>query len=328
MAVSTVPSIINYLVNRDDPEYWEIAEWQRDLFWPFKVGGKWWRIPKGDTGVLFGTTAEKILEHLDKDRNSRLEIDKLAASVIQECLPISDLGGIMPVALRMPVENMTNMNLFLNRPIVSRGKEKLDPKYQYGPYTSETAKAIGEKTGLSPQKIEHAVLGYTAGLGRHALKISDWMLGDMGIIPTKEPRPKEPADYPLIGAFAIRHPEGFGSESANRFYEVIKKMEGYRTTSKFLERKGKNTEYYAHERKHPVERRIYAPTGKKGARLSTEFFRARTRLSELRKKEEKILEGKLSIGAKKTQIDQIDKEVMKLVTGLLAKYRIMVEMYE
>ena len=62
-------------------------------------------------------------------------------------------------------------------------------------------------------------------------------------------------------------------------------MEKYRTTSNFLERKGKNKEYYTWEREHPVERRIYE--GKKGEKLSTEFFRARTRLSELRKEEEK-----------------------------------------
>ncbi|MGH7470111.1 MAG: hypothetical protein ACRENP_19370 [Longimicrobiales bacterium] len=34
----TVPSVIEYLVYLDDPEYFEIPQWQRDLFWVFKVG--------------------------------------------------------------------------------------------------------------------------------------------------------------------------------------------------------------------------------------------------------------------------------------------------
>ena len=319
-AVATVPSIINYLTNRDDPKYWEIPEWQRDMFWIIKVKDQYLRIPKGDVGVIFGTTAEKILEYADKNRETRPNVAKLATSIIKETLPISDIGGILPTALRPIVEIATNKSFFLNRPIVSEGKQKLAPQYQYGQYTSETAKALGEKLRMSPAKIEHGITATGAGLARYGLKISDWMLGEMEVIPKKELRPKELADYPLLSAFAVRDPEGFGSESVNNFYEIHDKMQSFQATVNNLKRKGDNEERKGYTDKHKIE----AESVRRG--LYTKFNSIRKTLSELRKKSELILDSKLSVDEKRKRLDDVDIRVMKLVVPLLAKYNALKDM--
>ena len=69
------------------------------------------------------------------------------------------------------------------RPIENMGDEKLLPEAaQSG--TSDTAKAIsgmiGNKTGLSPKRIEHLWNGYTGTMGAYALDTVDWLVRSGG----------------------------------------------------------------------------------------------------------------------------------------------------
>ena len=345
MAVAVVPSIINYLINRDDPTYWEIPEWQRDLFWiiPIKRGaprvktvlkgeeketrkgkkGFYLRIPKGDVGVIFGTTVEKVLEWIDKDEAGKAELDKLAVSIIKECLPISDVGGFLPVAFRVPVEIMTNQKFFYQRPIVSEPKQKLERRYQYSPFTSESAKALGKVFNISPAKIEHLITGYGAGLARHTLKLADGVLAEMGILPKKARKPKEMADYPGVAAFADRDHIGFGSESVQRFYETLDEIEKYEATSKMMKDKKMDKERADWVRKHQAE----FAASEKG--LATAFRSARQDLSSLRKMKEKVLESKdLTVEEKERIVDEIHGIVMASVIGLLSQYRAIEQIVE
>ncbi|MGH7576520.1 MAG: zeta toxin family protein [Longimicrobiales bacterium] len=63
----TLPSLLLYAVNRDDPEYWEIPLWQRNLFWLVKLpNGTWLRFPKPfEPGLVFGSVPERLLEWAD-----------------------------------------------------------------------------------------------------------------------------------------------------------------------------------------------------------------------------------------------------------------------
>lgn len=329
MAVSVIPSIGNYLLNRDDPTYWEIPQWQRDLFWIIPVKrtkvdeegkitqkGIYLRIPKGDVGVIFGTTTERILEHIDRDEKGKMELDKLAISMIKEASPISDVGGFLPTAFRAPFEAMANKNFFLNRPIVSQGRERLEKKYQYSPWTSETTKAIGSVFNVSPSRIEHVVTGYGGGLARHALKLNDIIMGEMGILPTKAKRPTELADIPLIKAFSVRDPRGFGSESVQKFYDTLEKMERFSTTYKRLRETGMTAEVQKYLRKNKVQ------SAAKYYKLDTTFRRARNDLAALRKMRDVILQSKkISVEEKRKAIDGINSIVMAIVIPNLNRYK-------
>ena len=326
ISVGTIPSVINYLVNRDDPMYWQIEEWQRDMFWCVKIGGRYWRIPKGDVGVLFGTTTERIMEFMDSQRDTKKEVDKLALNVIKEMMPLSDIGGYMPVAARLPAELLSGdegYSFFLRRGIVPVSQKDIAASEQYGRYTTETAKAVGKKLGVAPRKVEHFARGIGGGLAKHALDLADWMLGEMGVVEKKPPRPIDVADIPGVKAVAIRDPHGFNSESANRFYEVSEKLGEYKKTLKNIqERKGQEA-----GRKWAKDNPVEADAVKRG--IYTQFNSVRKKLSSIRKEEDRIWRNTTySKDEKRKRLGRQAENVMKLIMPLLARYRALEKIHE
>jgi hypothetical protein len=94
---------------------------------------------------------------------------------------------------------------------------------QYGSYTSETAKVLGDLLNVSPRKIDNTIRGYTAGLGGYATKGIDKLLIGTGITkPTPKPSTHEP-DIPIAKAFQVR---SYGqSKSIDDFYNELERLE-------------------------------------------------------------------------------------------------------
>jgi hypothetical protein len=58
MAAITLPSILLYLSNREDPRWQEIPRWQKDLFWIVFTDDHIYRIPKPHSaGIMFGSVS-------------------------------------------------------------------------------------------------------------------------------------------------------------------------------------------------------------------------------------------------------------------------------
>src|SRR5690606_22699515 len=123
----TLPSIILYAINRDDPEYWELPQWQRDLFWHVKIGGTWLRIPKPfELGIVFGTMPERILEWIESHDPEGLR------ESLKDFL-VGEIGGtVLPsvTAVQPLFENLANYSLFFRRPIVPRSMQDVEPRFQ------------------------------------------------------------------------------------------------------------------------------------------------------------------------------------------------------
>jgi predicted Rdx family selenoprotein len=329
VAIATVPSILNYFVNRDDRSYWEIPEWQRDLFWiiPAKrtkfdekgnvtEKGLYLRVPKGDIGVVFGTTAEKVLAWMDRDKATKPELDKLMGQIFQQVSPIGNVGEVLPVAFRGLFEVMANKKFFVNRPIVPQGQEALEPKYQYTPFTSETSKLIGKTFNVSPAKIDHLITSYTAGLGRHGLKLNDAVLKEMGLVEKKPEVPKKLADYPILQAFVVRDPMGFNSETIQNFYETLNKINRFYSTVSRLREQGKTDELKKLIKDHPVESVAVKN------RLDAEFRRTQTDLAQMRKMRDIIYENKeMSSEEKGKVIDGLEQAGFRLAFITMMKYK-------
>lgn len=213
----TLPSVLLYFANRNDKRYREIPQWQRDLFWIVLTPNHIYRIPKPfELGIMFGSVPERILESID---NSDPEVfDQLMKSIMDGGSP-----GFIPTGLIPIIENITNYSFFLDRPIVSEGKQGLPPEYQSNTYTSETAKIIGETLGYSPAKIDNLIQGYSGGLGRYATQSIDAVLKGTGLRSVPTAPAKDLADYPVIKAFVVRNPVGSSSESVNRIYNLYSK---------------------------------------------------------------------------------------------------------
>jgi len=225
----TLPSISLYLLQKDNPRYQEVPQWQKDLFWIIVPPSEKWpiiRIPKPfELGILFGTVPEHILTWI-------YENDPESLKTIPEAISKGASPGLVPTALLPILENTANYSFFSDRPIVSQSLENLPPELQANTYTSETAKEIGKLMNQSPAKIENLAYGYFGGLGRYAFDTSDAILKGLGIVtPPPEPEPTL-ADRPFIKAFVVREPIGSASESVNDFYNILEKATQAYTASK------------------------------------------------------------------------------------------------
>lgn len=210
-----IPSALLHLANHDKEWYKQLPTWQRDLYWNFGIGeGKdfyIFRIPKPfEVGMFVGTGTERMIEWaMSTDSKAGL---KFMASALKSLTP-----NMLPVVVQVPVEMRQNKSIFFDRPIIPRDRENLLPEYQHSVYTTEIAKGLSQLLVqipgarhveiFSPAMIEHAVRGFTGGLGAYALEYADKGLKAAGILPDDViPPAKTMADYPVVKAFVARYP--------------------------------------------------------------------------------------------------------------------------
>lgn len=273
-AAITLPSVLLQIVNRDEPGWEDIPQWQKDLFWLIRTDRNlspeeldrqraalqaegfegadlerelkrrnsiWWRIPKPfELGVLFGTAPERIVDYiLDRDPKA---FDGILGRVGSGFNP-----GFWPTFMVPIVEAWSNRSLFLDRPIIPRDREGTLPEYQFNTYTTETAKAIGKLVGqlpgvgdtraASPAIIENFIRGWSGGLGLHILNIADKALTAAGLAPEPVAAASTLADIPVIKAFVVRHPSA-GAEQVQRFYDRFEEYARNAETLDLLKREG------------------------------------------------------------------------------------------
>jgi hypothetical protein len=174
-----LPSIGLYYWNKNLPpdmqeKYKNIPQWQKDNF--FIVGipgmGEFARIPKPfEAGMLFATGTERLLQHFDAHDPEASK--NYGRTLLQTFTPPAMITALTPM-----LEAITNYSFFKGGPIVNQGDMRFEKKDQYGLYTSETAKGIGnilshtplrDTNFASPKIIDNTIKGYTAGLGQYAV---------------------------------------------------------------------------------------------------------------------------------------------------------------
>lgn len=162
----TVPSLVLWYLNKDDPRYQELPQWQKDIFWVIPGKDTLYKIPKPfELGILFGTVPERMMQFMydkEKGRNGP-GFKGLGSSIWENLAPSIIPTGFLPLA-----EWLSNYSFFLNRNIVPLSQSKLPDRQQYGPYTSYLARKVGDAFNLSPRKIDNTIQdvgGNLAALG-------------------------------------------------------------------------------------------------------------------------------------------------------------------
>lgn len=265
----TVPSILLYLANRDDPRYTEQPQWMKDLFWIIPTGSMdkktWqgmsieqraqfnrehtvWRIPKAFMpALIFSSVPERILEWMDSEDRSL--VDSIGELLARDWFDGAVPTFLIPTAVRSPIENYANWSMFRDRPIVSRGKEELAPALQDTPFTTQTAREIGKLLDYSPAKVENVIAGYSGGGGMMAVRAVDFALELAGRGGPPAPA-KTLADIPGIRAVIARFPTS-QAESIQRFYDAYEQgREAHRTLKELAEKRRDLTEAREYATKH------------------------------------------------------------------------------
>jgi hypothetical protein len=253
VASVTMPSLLLYLVNRDDPDYQRQPQWVRDLFWLIPIGRhadgttRWLKVPKPfEPGIIFGSVPERILEWMDSQDPTgvRHALEALGRDVLDIGLGMTPLGW---TAIQPLIENLANYDLYFQRPLVPRRYEAVEPRYQYEAGRNDISRALfrflkpktGPDAGVldrlinSPDKIDNLLDGWFAGLGRTASDIAEVIARASPLEPvlTAPPVPGDkvidllpgPWELPIRettpGVRALfQRPAGRSSESVERFY--------------------------------------------------------------------------------------------------------------
>jgi len=309
-AYITIPSLILYLVNRDDKEYKEIPRWQKDLFWNFKANNIWWKIPKPfGLGQVYGSLPERMFEYIDsRDPDSFNEIHK---SLWESLSPAQGADSLIPTAVLPILEWITNFNFFLERPVVSESKQKLSPKEQAGRFTSETAKQIGAALNVSPSKVDNLIRGYTGTSGQYALESTDFLMNSIKKaggenIPEKV---VEPADLPVIRGFASRSPYGTRSKSTRQFYDLMRDMTQAHNDQLLYKRENRSKDLSRLKKDKALELSLYK-----------DFNDIRRFISKLTGEITKIENSDLNVERKKRVIRIKEKKITSISNQAIVTY--------
>jgi hypothetical protein len=289
----TVPSIALYAINRENPRYQEIPQWQKDLFWIIPLADQTIRIPKPfELGVAFGSVPERVLEEID--REDATSLSETFGQLIETGVP-----GLAPQAFLPIVENWANKSFFLDRPIVPRGREEFSPENQYSGGTSELSKLISRQlarkagVGYSPAKIDNILYQYGGGLGRYGTQLADLGLKKTGVVDAPPDPAAELADRPVAKAFLVRDPNGSSSESVDRFYDLYERARRQEVDVQLAIRLGQQSDVERITGENPELAMIYDES-EKGyySLMRRDLARVRTDISDIRKVQEKIYEDR------------------------------------
>jgi hypothetical protein len=179
----SLASIGLYLMYKDDEDFKQREQWDRDTYHWFKIPGTEgaFRIPRpfevGAIGVIFERLAEQMI---DDDVHSSLLFERVA-HVITETFAFD----VRPQAVTPFIEMYANKDSFTGRPIESMAFQRLPPTERKYAYTSSayvnTSKLLNlipfKMVNLSPVQIEHLVQGYFGWIGSTAaaaVSISDY----------------------------------------------------------------------------------------------------------------------------------------------------------
>jgi len=218
----TLPSVMLWWANHDDPRWKEIPRWQKDLFWIVMTKDHVYRIPKpGEMGVLFGSLPERTLEAYFAENPK-------AFNDFSETLTKGLIPEYLPTFATPIIEQFANRSTFTGAPIIPASMEGLLPEYQYTEYTTQSGRMLGKLVAAipggkrsafaSPAVLENYISAWSGNLGRYALQLADKALTMSGAVPDPVKPASALADIPFVKAFVIRYPSST-AQSIQDFYD-------------------------------------------------------------------------------------------------------------
>ncbi len=224
-----------YMLNRDNPKYQDLEDWDKDNYWHFFVprpdgSDVHLRYPKiWEIGAV-ASVAERTMEHtLDGDA---LGYGKDAARILGNVFHLN----LMPQVIAPLAEQAANRNSFTGRPIETQGMEDMQPFLRAKPYTSETLKAAGmatrglpEALQVNPVRAEALVRGYFNTWGTYGL-----MLADQAFFGDKLPE-KRLDEMPVLRRFYEGEPAKH-TKFESQFYDMLGEAKRLHNTMRALDK--------------------------------------------------------------------------------------------
>ncbi len=322
LATITMPSLLitsyylHYASEEEKQEYLNIPQWQKDMFWVFKIGDQWARLPKPfSLGYIFGSLPERFLTWADSEglpdgKNLAYELTK---GTLKSFSPVPSATSILPPPIRTAIETATNHNFYQDRDIFpSWMEDQKAPAKRFTKGTSETAKALGEQFDMSPALIDNALRGTFATGAVYMTDAGDYILNSIKEWNGEE-IPEDPTsvmDIPLLRAFMVRDPTGNVSETVRVFYELHNEARQYKDSLDDL----KGAEKTAYKNENMIMRKSYNTikrSGKSIAKLNkrrNKIYESVSMDADTKRDRLKILDDKILYHGKRAT-DKVNKEL-------------------
>lgn len=237
-AMLALSSVGLYLLNRDNPRYQDLPDWQKDSYWHFFVptpdgSDKHFMYPKiWEIGALASMAERTTGTLLNDDPNG---LGKDFSRIIGHTFNLN----LMPQIVAPLYEQATNRNSFTKTPIETPGMENVQPFLRAKPNTSETMKALGmatrdlpESLQVPPARAEALLRGYLNTWAMYGLMLSDQaFFGDQ--------LPEMRTDQmPVVRRFYQDEPAR-GTKFESQFYDMLGEAKRLQGTLRELDRQGR-----------------------------------------------------------------------------------------
>jgi hypothetical protein len=169
----TIPTLLLYLINKDDEYYQAIPDYEKRTNWHIPVGdGSFVKIPRPyDVGFVFATMPELFFKYIEDEKGKDFSDGLLWT--------LAHMYGIDGTpALTIGWWDLVRNEKWTGAPVVPQSLSNIEATEQYTSNTSETFIRLGEATGMSPVKAEHVFKAYTGYLGGYLLWGTDHILWD------------------------------------------------------------------------------------------------------------------------------------------------------
>ncbi|MFK5950847.1 MAG: hypothetical protein QM500_19010, partial [Methylococcales bacterium] len=169
----TIPTLILYLINKDDEDYKAIPDYEKRTNWHIKVGdGQFVKIPRPyDVGFVYATMPELFFKYAEDDKGK-----EFADGMLWTMTQMYGIDGTP--AMMTGWWDIVRNEKWTGAPVVPKSLANVEATEQYTSNTAETFIRMGEALGVSPIKAEHLFKSYTGYLGGYLLWGTDHLLWD------------------------------------------------------------------------------------------------------------------------------------------------------
>lgn len=153
--------LLNNLVWKDDEEYEELSDYVKDNYYIVaKYGdGKFVRIPKGRTVAVIQNAFQQVSNAITGD--DEVDLKNFLDLAISNLAPNNPIDNNIIAPISQAVSNKT----WYGEDLVPTRLQDLPAAEQYDESTDAFSKWLGEKTNISPYKINYILDQYSGGVG-------------------------------------------------------------------------------------------------------------------------------------------------------------------
>lgn len=161
----TAPTLALMAMNYDDEDYWELEQWERDLFWNIPMGnGKFFKIPiPFEWGFAFKVIPERLVQGWARD--DRTAFEGFFKSIKDTMLPTIFPTMIVPYAEWMAETDFSTWRS-TTRPYDNRPAEE-----QANDYTTDFAKLLGKTFDVPATKFDQFAKSFAGSMGTMGMNI-------------------------------------------------------------------------------------------------------------------------------------------------------------